>query len=225
VNEDSYSLIADLIESDLMPDFITIDIAHGHCEKMEKMIKFIKTFGQDSLLICGNICTSEAASDLENWGADCLKIGIDPGEVCTTYQNTSFGSRGHQASTVLEISKCSKLPLIADGGIRKNGDINVALSMGASMIMIGGMLSGFEDSPGNVIYHNGIPHKEFWGSASQYQSSKTNRIEGTKVLKVLKNRSLIDELISLEESIQSGISYAGGKNILAFKGIKYHVKN
>jgi len=224
VNEDSYDLIADLVHGDLMPDFITIDIAHGHSIKMENMIKFIKTFGSNSFIICGNICTKEAVIDLTEWGADCLKVGIAPGEVCTTYQNTSFGSRGHQASTILELSSISELPIIADGGIRKNGDINVALSMGASMIMVGGMLSGFEDSPGNVIVVNGIHHKEFWGSASQYQSNKKNRIEGTKVLKVLKNRSIIDELISIEESIQSGISYAGGVDISSLKKVKYKIK-
>lgn len=82
VNEDSYDLIADLVHEDLMPDFITIDIAHGHSIKMENMIKFIKTFGSNSFIICGNICTKEAVIDLTEWGADCLKVGIAPGEVC-----------------------------------------------------------------------------------------------------------------------------------------------
>lgn len=169
---------------------------------------------------------STKVNDLTIKNGSSYTVGVDNKIVhnCTTYQNTSFGSRGHQASTVLELSNISELPIIADGGIRKNGDINVALSMGASMIMVGGMLSGFEDSPGNVIMINGIQHKEFWGSASQYQSNKKNRIEGTKVLKVLKNRSILDELISIEESIQSGISYAGGKDISSFKNVKYRIK-
>ncbi len=221
VNEDSYDLISLLVDQDMMPDFITIDIAHGHSIKMKKMIEFIKSFSSRSFIIGGNICTVEAMTDLISWGVDCIKVGIAPGSACTTYQNTSFGSRGHQASTIKNICLESTVPVIADGGIRQNGDINVALVMGATIVMIGGMLSGFEDSPGNIITQDGVRYKEFWGSASQYQSNKTNRIEGTKILKIMKNKSLLDELISIEESIQSGISYAGGKNLNSFKDVKF----
>lgn len=223
VNDDSYQLISELVDKDLLPDYITIDIAHGHCIKMEKMIKFIKSLSPTSFLICGNICTVDALEDLVEWGADCVKVGIAPGEACTTYQNTAFGSRGHQASTVKSISEVSKVPIIADGGIRQNGDVNVALVMGATLVMVGGMLSAFEDSPGNIITQNGISYKEFWGSASQWQSGKKNRIEGTKVLKVLKNRSILDEMISIKESIQSGISYAGGRDLKSFNTVKYMI--
>ena len=100
-------------------------------------------------------------------------------------------------------------------------DINVSLAMGAKIIMIGGMLSAFKDSPGNIVTQNDVQYKEFWGSASQYQSNKTNRIEGTKILKVMKNKNLIDELVSIEESIQSGISYAGGKDLTCFNNINF----
>lgn len=225
VNQDSYDLISSLVDQNLMPDFITIDIAHGHCIKMKSMLEHIKSFKPKSFVICGNICTKDAAQDLINWGADCLKVGIAPGEACTTYQNTAFGSRGHQASTIREICDISSIPVIADGGIRQNGDINVALVMGADMIMIGGMLSSFQDSPGNIIVQNGIRYKEFWGSASKFQSNKTNRIEGTKILKIMKDRSILDELISIEESIQSGISYAGGKDLSSFNSVKYYILN
>lgn len=224
VNDDSYQLIDDLVSNDLVPDFITVDIAHGHSIKMEKILTYIKSLNLKSFVICGNICTKEAADDLTKWGADCLKVGIAPGEVCTTYQNTAFGSRGHQASTIRDISNYSSLPIIADGGIRQNGDINVALAMGAHMVMVGGMLSGMMDSPGYVIVNDGICYKEFWGSASQYQSNKNNRIEGTKMLKVMKNRSLLDELLTIEESIQSGISYAGGNDLNSFRTIRYVIK-
>jgi len=223
VNKDSYDLIKQLVEKNMMPDFITIDIAHGHSIKMKKMIEYIKSFETRSFIICGNICTNEAAKDLISWGADCIKVGIAPGEACTTYQNTAFGSRGHQASTVKEICDISTVPVIADGGIRQNGDINVSLAMGAKIIMIGGMLSAFKDSPGNIVTQNDVQYKEFWGSASQYQSNKTNRIEGTKILKVMKNKNLIDELVSIEESIQSGISYAGGKDLTCFNNINFIV--
>jgi len=225
VNEDSYYLIDDLIRSDLVPDFITIDVAHGHCIKMEKMIRYIKWKSLDTFLICGNICTREASDDLSRWGADCLKVGIAPGEVCTTYQNTAFGSRGYQASTIKHLFNWSnRLPIISDGGIRQNGDINISLVMGATMVMVGGMLSGMSDSPGDVIINGGVSYKEFWGSASQRQSNKENRIEGTKTLKIMRNKTLLDELVSIGESIQSGISYAGGKDLSSFQNVKYIIK-
>jgi len=224
VNEDSYLQVEELISGDLVPDFITIDIAHGHSIKMKRMLEFLKSKNIKSFIIAGNVCTEEAANDLTMWGADCIKAGIAPGEACTTYQNTSFGSRGYQASMIRSLANHSGVPIIADGGIRQNGDINVALTMGATMVMIGGMLSCFQDSPGNVVIQNGVSYKEFWGSASQFQSGKKNRIEGTKILKVMKNKTLIEELVSIEEAIQSGISYAGGSDLSSFNNVQYIIK-
>lgn len=224
VNEDSYSQIDNLISENLIPDFITIDIAHGHSIKMKRMLEFLKSKSIGSFVIAGNVCTEEAVDDLTSWGADCIKAGVSPGEACTTYQNTSFGSRGYQASMIRSLSNHSKIPIIADGGIRENGDINVALVMGATMVMIGGMLSCFQDSPGNVVIQNGVTYKEFWGSASQFQSGKKNRIEGTKILKVIKNKTLLEELESIGEAIQSGISYAGGSDLSAFNNVLFVIK-
>lgn len=82
VNEDSYSQIDDLISKDLVPDFITIDIAHGHSIKMKRMLEFLKSKNIPSFIICGNVCTIEAVDDLTSWGADCMKVGIAPGEAC-----------------------------------------------------------------------------------------------------------------------------------------------
>jgi GMP reductase len=165
-------------------------------------------------------------NDLTVSGDNSYTVGLDNKIVhnCTTYQNTSFGSRGYQASMVRDLSLHSKLPIIADGGIRQNGDINVALVMGATMIMVGGMLSCFQDSPGNVVIQNGVTYKEFWGSASQFQSGKKNRIEGTKILKVIKNKTLLEELESIGEAIQSGISYAGGSDLSAFNNVLFVIK-
>jgi GMP reductase len=224
VNEDSYLQVEELISGDLVPDFITIDIAHGHSIKMKRMLEFLRSKNISSFIIAGNVCTEEAVNDLTIWGADCLKAGVSPGEACTTYQNTSFGSRGYQASMIRSLANHSGVPIIADGGIRQNGDINVALTMGATMVMVGGMLSCFQDSPGNVVIQNGVSYKEFWGSASQFQSGKKNRIEGTKILKVMKNKTLIEELVSIEEAIQSGISYAGGSDLSSFNNVQYIIK-
>jgi GMP reductase len=89
------------------------------------------------------------------------------------------------------------------------------------MVMVGGMMSGFKDSPGNLIDLNGQKKKEFWGSASQFQSNKTSRIEGTKYLIDYKDRSILDEIKFLQECLQSSISYGGGNDLTCLKTVKW----
>jgi len=220
VNEDSYDLLNQMIQKDLIPDFVTIDIAHGHSIKMEKMIKFIKN-NIKTFLIAGNISTQESVKDLTEWGADALKVGISPGSACTTWPTTGFGSKNCQASTILECSKVSSIPIIADGGIRNPSDIAKSIVLGADMVMIGGMLSGFEESPGDLILTDNGYKKEFWGSASQFKSVKKNRIEGKKVLVEYKNQSIFDYLKYLEECLQSSISYGGGKDLMSLRNVNW----
>lgn len=222
VNDDSKKLVNQLIELDLVPDYITIDIAHGHAIKMEEMLRFIKSKNIKSFLIAGNVSTPQGVEDLAEWGADCVKVGIGPGSACTTWPSTGFGSRNCQASTIWECSNVSEIPIIADGGIRNPADITKSLVLGASMVMVGGMLSGFRDSPGHLINVNGVNKKEFWGSASQFQSGKTNRIEGKKILIDYKDKSILDEMIHLEECLQSSISYGGGKDLDCLSNVKWN---
>lgn len=221
VNQDSYDLIEILIKENLIPDYITIDIAHGHALKMKRMLEFIKSKNIKSFVIAGNVCAPEACSDLEDWGADAIKVGVGPGLACTTWPTTGFGSRNCQASTIWECSNASNLPIVADGGIRVPGDIAKSVILGASMVMVGGMLTGFKDSPGHLIEIDGVKKKEFWGSASQFQSGKTNRIEGKKILIDYKDKSILDEMIYLEECLQSSISYGGGKDLNSLSGVKW----
>lgn len=221
VNDDSYKWVDELKSTNMIPDFITIDIAHGHSIKMKKMIKYIKNHLPSSFVIAGNLSTQEGVEDLEKWGADATKIGIGPGLACTTWPTTGFGSRNCQASTVYSCSLVAKKPIIADGGIRVPGDIAKSVVLGATMVMIGGMMSGFKDSPGNLVEIDGKKKKEFWGSASQFQSKKSNRIEGTKLLIDYKDRSILDELEYLEECLQSSISYGGGNNLQSLNKVKW----
>jgi GMP reductase len=113
---------------------------------------------------------------------------------------------------ITDCVKVAKKPIIADGSIKEHCDIVKSLVLGASMVMVGGMLAGYDESPGkmvkNAIY--GDCHKEFWGSASSSQLGKTNRIEGIKKLVPCKEVSIFNKLTEIEESIQSAISYAGG---------------
>ncbi len=223
VNDDSYEILNTLIGDKIKVDFITVDIAHGDSVKMQKMLTFIKTNWKNTAMpyiIAGNICTPDAALDLVIWGADCIKIGIGPGSACSTYNATGFGSRHIQASCVQMCKKILKnnshVKIIADGGIKDAGDVAKALVMGADMVMIGGMLSGLRDSPGNLVYgENGKIFKEFWGSASVHAQggTKQNRIEGIKQLVPMEQEFMLDKMHYLVECLQSAISYGGGTDI------------
>jgi GMP reductase len=226
VNRDSYLDLDKLQLNKISPDYITIDIAHGHSRKMKEIIQYIKKTHPTSFIIAGNVSTTQAVKDLESWGADAIKVGIGPGSACTTYNATGFGSRGIQASIVELCSNAAKTAkIVADGGVNHHGDIAKSLVLGASMVMIGGMFSGLSDSPGTVIQDaNGQLYKEFYGSASAHQSNKQNRIEGTKKLIPLKPHSILQEMKQIEESLQSAISYGGGNNLDCFKDVTYFIK-
>lgn len=228
VNEDSYTLIDELTSKDLIPHFITVDIAHGHSIKMMKMVKYIKDKIPNVFLIGGNVCTPEAVIDLEKWGCDAVKCGIGGGSACTTYHSTGFGNRGWQAAMIEQCSKVAKKPIVADGSIKEHCDIVKSLVLGGSMVMVGGMLAGYNESPGEKIKNelDGHWYKEFWGSASSSQSGKINRIEGIRKLVPYKEVSIFDKLKEIEESLQSAISYAGGNpnTIECLNSVKYVIK-
>lgn len=221
VNQDSYELIDELIRIDLIPDYITIDIAHGHCKKMKHMLKYVKEKIPTVFVIAGNISSIDGTVDLDKWGADAIKIGIGPGSACTTYPTTGFGSRNIQASVINECSKVTRKHIIADGGIQTPADITKSIVMGSTMVMVGGMLSSFIDSPGKTVQQNGKLYKEFYGSASSKMSNKTSRIEGTVKLNELKNSTLIEYQDYLTECLQSSISYGGGRVLTDLYSVKW----
>ena len=221
VNSDAYDIMKTLKDNGINPDYVTIDIAHGHSIKMKLILEWFKTLPNKPYIIAGNVSTPEAVRDLEKWGADAIKVGIGPGAACTTYVATGFGSRGIQASVIKLCSDAKQKPetlIVADGGVKEPGDIAKSLSLGAGLVMIGGMFSGLKDSPGNTVTGtDGRLYKEFWGSASAFQSGKKNRIEGTKKLVLMKQTGFLEELQQLNECLQSAISYGGGTNLDCFK--------
>jgi len=224
VNEPDYNLVLELKRKNLFPDYLTIDIAHGHSIKMEMMVKYVRNIFPETFIIAGNVSTATATVDLEDWGADAIKVGIGPGSACTTYTATGFGSRNVQASVINECANARKkgTKIIADGGIKEPGDIAKSLVLGADMVMIGGMFSALTDSPGSTVRDaEGKLYKEFWGSASAFQSGKVSRIEGTKNLLPLKNRSILEEMTYLQECLQSAISYGGVDSITMLKHVEY----
>ena len=226
VNEEDYTLMNRLQELDLMPDYVTIDIAHGHAILMEEMLRYMNSLPPLTrpFVIAGHVSTVAAVEDLESWGADAIKVGIGPGSACTTYTATGFGSRSIQGCTVgICADATKKAVIVADGGIKEPGDIAKAIFLGAKMVMIGGMFSGLIDSPGATVTVEGRRFKEFWGSASAAQGKK-NRIEGTKKLIPLKERTYLEEMTYLHECLQSAISYAGGNKLEALLDVKHSVK-
>jgi len=226
VNQDSYDYVDEVLnnsisDKDIIPDYITIDIAHGHCRKMKKMIKHLKENLPDVFLIAGNVSTIDATRDLDNWGADAIKVGIGPGSACTTYPTTGFGSRNIQASVVHECSLVTKKYVVADGGIKSPADISKSIVLGASMCMVGGMLSSFMDSPGKVVEIDNRKYKEFYGSASANQSNKSRRIEGTVKLNLMKEHTMLDYMDYLSECLESAISYGGGTKLEDLQSVKW----
>ncbi|WP_238881694.1 GMP reductase [Clostridium sp. YIM B02551] len=220
VKDDEYEFIKKLAADNLLPDYITIDIAHGHANSVISMIQHIKNFLPDSFLIAGNVGTPEAVRELEHAGADATKVGIGPGKVCITKIKTGFGTGGWQLAALRWCGKAASKPIIADGGIRTHGDIAKSIRFGASMVMIGSLFAGHEESPGETIEMDGKLYKEYFGSASEFQKGERKNVEGKKMFVEFKG-SLKNTLIEMEQDLQSSISYAGGNNIEAIRTVDY----
>jgi IMP dehydrogenase len=145
-------------------NIVTIDIAHGHSIQMMETLKWLKDTYPKIEVIAGNLATPEAARDLIEAGADAIKVGIGPGSMCTTRIITGCGVPQLTAIALCtEVAEAYKVPVIADGGIRTSGDIVKALAAGASCVMLGSMLSGTLETPGDII--NGL--KQYRGMASK----------------------------------------------------------
>lgn len=213
VNQDSYEVVSELNRLGLDPDYVTIDIAHGHCQKMRNMLQYVKQ-NLKSFVIAGNVCTKEGVRFLQDLGADAIKVGIGPGHSCTTKLKTGFSHP--QFSAVLSCAEEAKVPVIADGGIEHPGDIAKALVAGATMAMAGFMFAGFEESPGEKkIFPDGRIVKEYFGSASEHNKGEKKHVEGRKI-EIPYKGSIVDLMSDLDQSIRSSISYAGGKDLSAF---------
>lgn len=217
-----YDFVKELAEKDLAPDYITIDIAHGHSEPVIRMIKYIKDLLPETFVIAGNVGTPEAVRELENAGADATKVGIGPGKVCITKIKTGFGTGGWQLAALSWCAKAARKPIIADGGIRTHGDIAKSVRFGASMVMIGSLFAGHEESPGETMVQDGVVYKEYFGSASEFQKGEKKNVEGKKIWIPYKGR-LQDTLVEMQQDLQSAISYAGGNDLEAIRTVDYVV--
>ena len=222
IKDSEYDFIDRLKSEHLVPEYITIDVAHGHSDYVIKMIRYIKQQLPESFLTAGNVATPEAVRELENAGADATKVGVGPGKACITKLKTGFGTGGWQLAALRLCSKAASKPLIADGGIRHNGDIAKSVRFGASMVMIGSLLAGHQDSPGHLITIDGKRYKQYWGSASEVQKGAYRNVEGKQMLVPFRG-SIKDTLLEMQEDLQSSISYAGGRDLKSITKVDYVV--
>ena len=217
----SDAMVIDALAADgVGADYVTIDIAHGHAESVQRMIAHIKQKLPQAFVIAGNVGTPEAVIDLENWGADATKVGIGPGKVCITLLKTGFGTGGWQLSALKWCARVATKPIIADGGIRHHGDIAKSVRFGAAMVMIGSLFAGHEESPGQTVEVDGTLYKEYYGSASDFNKGEYKHVEGKRILEPIKGK-LADTLREMREDVQSSISYGGGTRLFDIRKVNY----
>lgn len=208
-------LVNELRVRNIKPHYITIDVAHAHSDRVADMIKYVKSQLTDTFVIAGNVATAEGVIFLEEAGADATKIFIAPGAACTTKMKTGF-TRG-TVTCLLECAEVAKTPLIADGGVREPGHIAKAMACGATMVMVGSYLSGFDQSPGEIVTINGHKKYIYYGSASFNCKGTKKHIEGAEIILDYKG-NMDDAICDIECSLKSAVSYAGVKNITDMYG-------
>ena len=215
-----YATVDKFVEQEICPEYITIDIAHGHADSVKNMIQYLKAKIPEAFVIAGNVATPEAVIDLEAWGADATKVGVGPGKVCITKLKTGFGTGGWQLSALKWCASVATKPIIADGGIRSHGDIAKSIRFGATMVMIGSLFAGHEESPGKTVEVDGELYKEYYGSASDHNKGEYKHVEGKRILEPIKG-PLKNTLIEMEQDVQSSISYAGGTKLMDIRKVNY----
>jgi IMP dehydrogenase len=196
-------------------NIILIDVAHGHHQNVIDMVKWCKANLPEHVdVIAGNIATAEAAVELEEAGADGLRVGIGGGSLCTTRVKTGFGVPN--VTCLLEIANVAKTPIIADGGIRSSGDIAKALAVGASSVMLGSLLSGTDEAPGQILETPNGLYKRYRGAASletkTVHGQAQRNVEGESTIVPYKGgvRFIVNGLV---DGVKSALSYAGASSL------------
>ena len=217
-------------------DALVLDSAHGHSANILKTIRLVKEHYPEVQLIAGNIVTAAAAEDLIEAGADAVKVGIGPGSICTTRIVSGIGVP--QVTAIMDVAEvCARrdIPLIADGGVKFSGDIVKAVAAGADVIMVGSLLAGCEESPGEEELFQGRRFKTYRGmgsmaamakgSADRYFQTGTKKLvpEGVEGRVAFKG-SLGDTVFQLMGGLRSGMGYCGTPNIPALKAEGRFVK-
>ena len=199
---------------------LCVDVAHGHHISVKKALHSLKSSLDDSVLImAGNVATRRAFEDLSEWGADMIRVGVGGGSICSTRLQT-----GHGVPTLQSVIDCasssSDALIIADGGIKNSGDMAKALAAGADLVMMGSLLAGTEEAPGETVQVNGKKCKVYRGMASpeaqvawrgEYRSN-----EG--VSRTVPFKGPVDRILrELERGVRSALSYSGASNLSEFR--------
>jgi IMP dehydrogenase len=225
ISKDALLRIELLNKADL--DVIVIDTAHGHSQNVLNMVRTIKEKYPDMEIIAGNIATAKAAEDLIKSGVNALKVGMGPGSICTTRIIAGIGIP--QLSAIMDCAEVAdkyKIPIIADGGIRYSGDITKALVAGANSVMLGNLLAGLDESPGDLIFYGGRQYKEYraMGSIeamkegggerySQEEREPSKLVPEGIVGRVPYRGKLHDFVFQLIGGLRAGMGYVGASNI------------
>jgi IMP dehydrogenase len=217
-------------------DAIVIDTAHGHSLGVVELLKKAKKEFPDIDFVVGNIATADAARMLAHAGADAVKVGIGPGSICTTRVIAGVGVP--QLSAIYDVAKELNnlgVPLIADGGLRYSGDIVKALAAGAYSVMMGSLLAGVEESPGETVIYNGRKFKTYRGMGSieaMQKGSKDRYFQDSEddvkklvpegiAARVPFKGSLYEVIYQMIGGLRAGMGYCGAPNINALHNAKF----
>lgn len=220
-------------------DALIIDTAHGHSKGVARVLNEVKDKFPDIDVVVGNIATPEAARYLADAGADGVKVGIGPGSICTTRIVAGVGFP--QLSAVLNVAREMKengVPVIADGGVRYTGDIPKAIAAGADSVMLGSLLAGTEESPGETIIYEGRKYKSYRGMGSveaMQEGSKDRYFQGMEdeikklvpegiVGRLPYKGELVESMHQFTGGLRAGMGYCGAKNIPALQDSAQFVK-
>ena len=206
-------------------DIITVDVAHGHSQMVLDMVKQLKARFPEVQVIAGNVATGEGARDLIKAGADAVKVGVGPGSICTTRVIAGIGVP--QITAIYDaylVAKKYDTPVIADGGIKYSGDITKALAAGASVVMIGNLFAGTEESPGEFEIYQGRSYKVYRGMGSlgamkegcqdrYFQENERKLVPEGIEGRVPFRGTVSDMVFQLVGGLRAGMGYCGVRDI------------
>ena len=233
ISSDWQERLEKLISSNV--DVISVDTAHAHTKSVIEVLKKIKSKYSIDVIV-GNIATGEAAKALVQAGADAVKVGVGPGSICTTRVIAGVGMP--QLSAVYEVYqsiKGSKVPVIADGGIRFSGDIVKGLAAGANLVMVGSLLAGTEEAPGDIILYEGRKYKAYRGMGSveameagtkdryfQHNEEDPKKLVPEGIVGRVPYKGKVSEILyQLTGGLRAGMGYVGAKNIKELQSAKF----
>lgn len=220
-------------------DIVAVDSAHGHSLGVMNTVKEIRQAFPDLDIVGGNVVTAQAAIDLIYSGATCIKVGVGPGSICTTRVVSGVGVPQLTAiNDVWQVARTYKIGIIADGGIKLSGDIVKAIAAGADVVMLGGLLAGSEESPGEVFEIDGVKVKSYEGMGSlsamqrgssdryfQGGQSDLNKLVPEGIEATIPYRGSIDHVLyQMMGGLRSGMGYCGCKNIRKLKDNAHFIK-